>query len=255
MKKQIRLLIEGLFDDIYDLNNGINDVIELGNEIYNFNIGDIFYLDKKQYAICLSLDSCDEFENRFILLQNGYDKLTWTTDKDLKNKIKESQFHNFDIMVDELEYKIDEEEINKANYDEYDPDQALYFGFNLFGISGVHEIDENGYENTQIIKNNYDINKFPAFNYCCSLGDNVYLPAIDELQYLFCNLKTLQKKYFENTNEKSSILPYGSIWSSSVLILGWPFYLYHAEYAKNQVKIDTELDYKANNIVLPFVKI
>ena len=33
MKKYIRLLIEGLFDDIYDLNNDTNDVIELGDDI------------------------------------------------------------------------------------------------------------------------------------------------------------------------------------------------------------------------------
>ena len=37
MKKQIRLLIENLFDDIYDLNNDVNDVIELGNNLQLYN--------------------------------------------------------------------------------------------------------------------------------------------------------------------------------------------------------------------------
>ena len=202
MKRNIRLLVENIFNDIYDIDQENELSIEIADEYLTYNIGDIYYKNKKPYAICLGCDDFQDFTNRFVLLQKGYDKLTWLTDKDLRNNIKESQFHNFDIMVDELEYKIDNEEINKDNYDETDPDQALYFGFNLFGISDVHEIDENGYENTQIIKNNYDINKFPAFNYCCSLGDNVYLPAIDELQYLFCNLKTLQNKYIEKTNEK-----------------------------------------------------
>ena len=37
MKKQIRLLVEGLFDDIYDLNNDVNDINDLGNELNKFN--------------------------------------------------------------------------------------------------------------------------------------------------------------------------------------------------------------------------
>ena len=48
-------------------------------------------------------------------------------------------------------------------------------------MNDFQHIDENGYKNTQIIKNNYNISEFPAFEYCLNLGDNVYLPAIDEL--------------------------------------------------------------------------
>jgi len=48
-------------------------------------------------------------------------------------------------------------------------------------MNDFQHIDENGYENTQIIKNNYNISEFPAFEKCIKLGDNIYLPAIDEL--------------------------------------------------------------------------
>ena len=56
----------------------------------------------------------------------------------------------------------------------------------------MYNIDENGYENTQIIKNNHDINKFPAFKYCINLGDNVYLPAIDELSIIYLHKEKLK---------------------------------------------------------------
>ena len=51
-------------------------------------------------------------------------------------------------------------------------------------------MDENGYENTQIIKNKCNIEKYPAFNYCNKLGDDFYFPAIDEL-VIFMKYKSI----------------------------------------------------------------
>ena len=69
-------------------------------------------------------------------------------------------------------------------------------------------MDENGYENTQIIKNNYNISDFPAFEYCLNFGDDVYLPAIDELQILFINRQKLN-----NINKRNYHIV--GFWSSS----------------------------------------
>ena len=52
---------------------------------------------------------------------------------------------------------------------------------------------------------NYDISEFPAFKYCIELGDNVYLPSIDELQIMYLNKDKLSKYSFNN----------GYYWSST----------------------------------------
>ena len=77
-----------------------------------------------------------------------------------------------------------------------------YFYLNTF--NDFKHIDEDGYGNTQIIKNNYNINGFPAFAYCIELGDNIYFPAIDELQIMYLNKNKLGKYSFRGYNYWSS---------------------------------------------------
>ena len=180
MKKQIRLLVESLFDDeIFNITDDID--IEITNEyIGNYKVGDIIYENKKPYAICCGdKNQFKDITPRFCLI-NSDRLLNWCKDKILKC-INELDSHEYKVRV-----------------------------------NGFQPVDENGYENTQIIKNNYDLNYFPAFKYCCDLGVNVYLPAIDELQILFQYQEKLNNmfKKFKGIN----IDVYNTYWSSTQYI-------------------------------------
>ena len=153
MNKSIRLLVEGFFDDeIFNTDNDIKQDIEDLGKYYDYRVGDIYYLNKKPYAICCGEPKYfKDNKPRFCLLNDSGISFKWR----VKNK-----------LVKKLgRFKID--------------------SFDLNSFNDFKHIDEDGYKNTQIIKNNYyDITEFPAFKYCMELGDNVYLPAIDELQFL-----------------------------------------------------------------------
>ena len=168
MNKQIRLLIESFFDDeIFNTYNNIKSDIEDLGRYYDYKVGDIFYQNKKPYAICCGESKYfKDNKSRFCLLNEDSKKdLSWGTNTKLVSK-----------LIKELNcFKI------------------KYFDLNSF--NDFKHIDENGYENTQIIKNNYDITKFPTFEYCLNLGDNIYLPAIDELQQMYLNKDKLGGKY------------------------------------------------------------
>ena len=161
MNKSIRLLVEGFFDDeIFDVGNDIKSDIEDLGGYYDYNVGEIYYQNKKPYAICCGEPKYfKDNKPRFCLLNNSDKQLNWRA----ANK-----------LVKELEC-------------------FEYRSFKLKSIKQFKHIDEDGYENTQIIKNNYDITEFPAFEYCIKLGDNVYLPAIDELQMMYLNKDKLSK--------------------------------------------------------------
>ena len=175
MIKYIRLLVEGFFDD--DIFNIDNDIEDLGR-YYDYKVGDIYYLNKKPYAICCGdSDYFKDNKPRFCLLNIDNKKdLHWRT----KNK-----------FVKELECFIN------------------YKSFILNSFNDFQHIDENGYQNTQIIKNNYDISEFPAFKYCIELGDNIYFPAIDELQIMYLNKDKLSK-YFKASHAYWSSTQYSA---------------------------------------------
>ena len=165
MHKNIRLLVESFFDDeIFNVENDIkSDLEDLGRYYYDYQVGDIFYQNKKPYAICCGDKTQFKDNNfRFCLLTKLPKKLQWS--------IKERK----QIIND----------ITTISYSKR---------CNTFSA-----IDEKGYFNTYIIKNNYDINEFPAFEYCINLGDNVYLPAIDELQVMYLNKDILNNKLSNN---------------------------------------------------------
>ena len=169
MNKNIRLLVEGFFDDeIFNVDNDIKSNIEDLGRYYDYKVGEIIYQRKKPYAICCGESKYfNDNKSRFCLLNEDSKKdLSWGTNTKLVSK-----------LIKELNcFKI------------------KYFDLNSF--NDFKHIDENGYENTQIIKNNYDINKFPAFKYCINQGNNVYLPAIDELQIMYLNKDKLGKYNF-----------------------------------------------------------
>ena len=160
MNKNIRLLVESFFDDdIFDVGNDIKQDIEDLGKYYDYQVGDIYYLNDKPYAVCCGEPKYFKDDKpRFCLLNNADNRLKWRTQN---------------ILVEELEC--------------FD---SKYFV--LDSINDFKHIDEDGYGNTQIIKNNYDIIEFPAFEYCINLGKNVYLPAIDELQIMLLNKDKLK---------------------------------------------------------------
>ena len=161
MNKSIRLLVEGFFDDdIFNTDNDIKTNIEDLGRYYDYQVGDIFFQNKKPYAVCCGESKYfKDNKPRFCLLNDSKDIIMWCNKNKLVKKLESFEFK--------------------------------YFGLNSF--NDFKHIDEDGYGNTQIIKNNYNINDFPAFKYCIELGDNIYLPAIDELQIMYLNTDKLGK--------------------------------------------------------------
>ena len=166
MNKNIRLLVESFFDDeIFDIGNDIKTSIEDLGRYYDYNIGDIYYLNDKPYAVCCG-------ESKYF-------------------KDNTPRFCLLNVSREELQWRIHNTEVKELQC-------FKYSSFILKSIKQFQHIDEDGYKNTQIIKNNYDLNEFPAFEYCINLGENVYLPAIDELQIMYLNKDKLGKYSFKN---------------------------------------------------------
>ena len=242
MKKQIRLLIENLFDDIYDDNFDLSSEIAKEHLAKRYNVGDVVYDNNIPYAICCgSKDDFYDKSERFLYLYNNEKyKLDWCSGS-IKSwrELNEPVFHKYDEFVNEFEEKVDNEEIDNLDddgeeYYDWNPNEKdckLYFGYNLSNKNDFMHIDEDGYNNTQIIKNKHNLNDFPVFKECCNLGDNIYLPAIDELQILFLNLESNKNNLRTNINEikKEFNLNYNInqylYWSSSLLYVQSPYYI------------------------------
>ena len=209
MNKQIRLLVETFFDDeIFNVDNDIKSNIEDLGRYYDYKVGDIYYLNDKPYAICCG--ESKQFNNntpRFCLLDNTVKGVKWSTSY---KEIKELNINNIS-------------------------------GFCLNSFKDFQHIDEDGYENTQIIKNNYNIHKFPAFEYCINLADNIYLPAIDELSILFLNKNKI----------KDTLLCRDTLYWSSTQYNKGAAYILNA-YMKLVFFISKQY---TNNYIFPFLKI
>lgn len=207
MKHNIKLLIENLFDDIYNIEDNKNLDIEFSDELLKYNITDLIYKHKKPYAICCGKAS--EFKDndpRFLLLTKPV-------------------FKQYAKIPSYLE---------------------------LLGKKTIK--DENGFNNTQIIKNQYYSKSFPAFDYCINLGSNVYLPAIKEIITLFKynnNINNMLAKipdintYLFNTNILTNI----KVLSSSQVNDDNYYCLF-----RNNIIEEHKLNSK-NTLVYPFVKI
>ena len=166
MRKEIRLLVEGFFDDeIFNQKNDINqDIQDIGDQYYDYHIGDIYYKDKEPYAICCG-DKTEFNDNnpRFCLLKANKNNNYWST------TYNDEHYRKHHVPT---------------------PKILKYFKYNDFYITSENDIqyiDENGFYNTQILSQ-YKFNGknfFPLFKDCIKQGDNLYIPAIDELQILF----------------------------------------------------------------------
>ena len=163
MRKVIRLLVESFFDDeIFNQKEDINqDIQDIGEQYYNYQVDDIYYKDKNPYAVCCG-ESKYFIDNRprFCLL----------------NKVS----------------KYTMQWMSKDKYILINKQQVPLHRKSIITQPGVYHLEETGYENTQNVLNNFNISDFPAFRYCIDIHNNAYLPAIDEFQILFFNLDKLQ---------------------------------------------------------------
>ena len=164
MKKEIRLLIEGFFDDIYAVEDEKNIDTEIANEYINYNIGDIYYKKKKPYAICCgNKEDFTDNKPRFLLCFE---------DKKYKWCEYNIRFHSYKINVKYINLK------------------------NIKDKKTFQNLDEKGYENTLFVtmSNKLRLTGLPAFEYCIELDNNVYLPALTELEIMGFNSNLLNTK-------------------------------------------------------------
>ena len=162
MNKQIRLLVEDLFDDLYDIEDEKNIDTEISDEyIVSYKAGDFYYQNKKPYAIC-----CGDKEDF----------------KDKKSR--------FMLCFEDKKYKWSENKI-KYHTEELYPKNTIYT-YEIKTYISFQDLDENGYRNTLVVKQHCNNSlQFPAFTYCWNLGDDVYLPALNELEIMGFNRITL----------------------------------------------------------------
>ena len=161
MKKSIRLLIENLFDDLYDINQEDNLTIEIADKMYQYKLGDVFYYKKEPYAICCGESSYfNDNKPRFIANDKPYYN-EFTYDLELKNKIQKN--------------------LSKINFHEYNY-------FKIGNKSDIQNIDENGIENTKNLFKLFPIHTFPLLKYIKAYYSRAgYIPAITELEVLLYN--------------------------------------------------------------------
>lgn len=222
MKKSIRLLVENLFDDLYDIDQESNLTIDIADKMYKPDVGYIYYENKKPYALCCG--NAEDFKDnkaRFLLIKKEFKKARW---------------NNKDFFVDKL---------GKHDLDD----------FYVKSKNNFQQIDETGYENTQVMKNNdYSIPFFPAFDKCIKLGDDIYLPAIDELQIMLLNKDKLNEILNNISGAKLLAIKdnndnWSSYWSSTQASLRFSVRIEHDSGKVN--KMFKTIDLK----VRPFVKI
>lgn len=226
MQKQIRLLVENLFDELYDIDQETNSEIDLADQVYQYKLGDIYYEYKKPTAICCG--DAEDFHDknpRFAILDyHSTFKCAWANSNRAFKKLKSYHYTNFKVSTKEQ----------------------------------IKFIDENGYENTQIIKNKYDLYKFPAFQECFSYIDvtsnhECYLPAINELAIFFVNrhiLDNVKKRFDKNDIFRH----YCSYWTSTQIENKFALTLEPNMHEK-QAFIHSEEKSNPYSYVWPFVKI
>ena len=224
MKKQIRLLVENIFNDIYDIDQENNSSVEIADEIFKYKIGDIYYENKKPYAICCGdSDSFKDNNPRFIpyWLNMFYDEFSCATNFTDKHKLLKFQ----------------------ADYP--------YF----YLTDKLKSIDENGYENTQELFNKFasnNLDSYPLLKECAKLGNEFYIPSIDELQVLLLNLKNISKNTEIDIYKEIMYIEW-FIYSSTPYIdyCMCAVYIYNFY---NEIYIVAENPFKRGYII-PFIKI
>ena len=164
MKKQIRLLIESLFDNEFDdIYNNVDLNSEITDEYMGYSVGDIIYNDnKKPYAICCGDKS--DFQNnqpRFMSL-DGYEHL-------MLSRVN-------------INFRLNNKTTDKKKYDK----KHLFFKY-----SNMIHLDEDGYNNTQKLTTLESLSNYPGFYKGYKLSKNYYIPAVDEVSIMLFNIDKL----------------------------------------------------------------
>lgn len=229
MKKQIRLLVENLFDELYDIDQESDLTVDIADNMYQYQLGDFWYYNKYPHAICCS-DKSDfnDKKQRFVFFTfDNLKNFQWSSNSKTSKLIKKIS--------------------------------AIERDFVHFQITKSRQIrfDEKGYENTQYIKNNFDINYFPAFKYCIEFHNDAYLPAIDELQIMYKNIDLLNDNISKlESLYKENIILYNSHYWSSTQFKGFNlkqravFFSIYKDYGF--ISYDKKFVY---NSIQPFIKI
>ena len=233
MKKQIRLLVEGLFDDLYDIEDNKNLDTEIADKFITYKVGDIFYKNKKPYAIC-----CGDKENFIDNNQRFYLFNQYKFNPIVQDNTKQFFINGKSKKIDD-NLKIENKDKNNLKH-----------------------IDENGYENTQsLLKIKCNKNESCAINYFKILNkhyNNVYFPAIDEIQIFLFNLdiinSIIKKLIGTQFSEKDTDKLWDCYWSSTQTKLYEKFLFTHF---KSDLK--TLIVHSSNiiqfNYIIPFIKI
>ena len=244
MKKEIRLLIEGFFDDeLFNVNDDINqDITDIGDQYYDYHIGDIYYKNKNPYAVCCG--EAKDFSNtdyaRFMLIDFKLHNCQWSQKNNYIPNICD-----FSELVNEIEDNVDWEENEPTG-------EPLYDGFKIINYNDFIEIDEDGYENTQTIRKFVKETCTP-FSYCkMYYGDNAYIPSIDELQILSINSKKLNTQF----NIFKSIYNH-TFWSSSQFNLynSYAITIYNKETYNDRISYVIPEMKNRWHLFIPFYKI
>lgn len=207
-----KYLNESFFDDdIFDQKDDINqDITNIGDQYYDYQIGDIYYEHNIPFAVCCGNRS--QFKDkmpRFCLLEPNEDSVNWDR----------HESYNTLELIKEIP-KVPRIKRNNIKIEEFP------------------NVDENGFENTQIIKNKYNAAFFPAFCYCLDLGDDIYLPAIDELKCLYFNRNYIAD-YLEYDITRNLNVNNLYLWSSTQYTNNFSLYLYF----NGHIGYDEKFDY------------
>lgn len=149
-------------------------------------------------------------EGLFLTKDNLFIKPKISTDKSI---LKGYVLKDLKICSLQLSEEIKYSELNSIPID-----------MSLCKLAYEDKLDNSGYLFTKRIIKRYNllkgygsISKFPAIDYCMNLGDEYYIPSIEELFTLYFSINFNISNYFKKESFNSEITNLGSVslWSSS----------------------------------------
>lgn len=181
------------------------------------HIGKIYYRDGKPFAICVAEGmNFNDGQPRYMLIYEQKENVQWMLDRT---------------------------NISRINYKKYKKVKMPY----QFTSNFIMNIDYKGYNNTKHAVNSELLNILPAYKYCVSIDKDCYLPAIDELKYMYINKDIINEKFKELNAPLILPEPY---WSSTEYSIENTLYI-HMSYPFIRYMAKRKADY----MVRPFIKI
>ena len=226
MNRQFKLLVENLFDDLYDIDQETNSDIDLADEVYQYHIGDFYYKRKSPYAVCCGTrNDFKDNEPRFV---------------SIKYEEHQKIGNSFSFFINK---KFKYNKITSA----------------IVKNNNIVRIDENGYENTQVLIKKDVVYKYPGFIVITKKNKDLYFPAIDELQVMMFNINKINEAILSQNkclpiSETETDKAWDVYWSSTQS--NDKEYFLSIIFAENCNKLNIYEEYiTTHNIIRPFVKI